>query len=523
MRWGIIFILGLAIYAQTLGFGFVFDDRGFIVENPYITKFTLVPYLWKVYPLTRTLGFYSFAFNYWTNKLDPVGYHLLNVLIHFLAVGLVWALAVLIFQIAKMGKKGPEMAFAVALLFLVHPGQTEAVAYVGQRFESLATVFYLASLYLYLLGRTNAASRMYFFIGSALAAILGILTKETAATIPLTILAAEFILLKSLDMKKFLMILAAGGGFFFLFTRLVGVDLNIFFNFHPIASQSHDGDIITLQGYLLTQLRVFLTFMRLLILPINQNLDYDYPLSTRLFNPPLTFVGLCLMAGMIFAILKLRRSLPVIAFGLSWILITFSINLAPRSNVIFEHKLYLISFGFFLGLVTALFSFIQKKNLVTGILIAVIAILSVTSFFRNRVWESDLTLLRDVIQKSPHKARPYDGLGNALNREGYTAEAMASYNKAIELKPDFADAYYNRGSLYEKAGQLTQAFSDLNKAIFYNPNFAEAYSNRGSAYFLQGNLRMALADYNKALSLNPNYSDAANNRVAVLRVLSGGH
>ena len=98
--------------------------------------------------------------------------------------------------------------------------------------------------------------------------------------------------------------------------------------------------------------------MRLLVLPVHQNLDYDYPASTGLLHPPLTLVGAgVILCFIIFLIFKLRRNFPLIAFGLAWILITFSINLAPRLNVIFEHKLYLISFGFFLVLVSALFSF----------------------------------------------------------------------------------------------------------------------------------------------------------------------
>ena len=144
---------------------------------------------------------------------------------------------------------------------------------------------------------------------------IGILTKEVAATIPLMVLAAELILLNRnyLNPKKFqpwqlyLLITILGILFYFLFIKIVRTNfLDVYFHFSALSS-SHEGDVITGGRYFLTQMRVFLTFLRLLILPINQNLDYDYPLSSGLFNPPLTFVGLCLIGFIAFLILKLRK------------------------------------------------------------------------------------------------------------------------------------------------------------------------------------------------------------------------
>src|SRR6202041_1963030 len=111
------------------------------------------------------------------------------------ATGLVWALAGELFKI-KAPKAHPQLSFFIAALFLVHPCQTQAVTYVSQRFESMATVFYLASIYTYLRARTALSQRhkIILFLSSAALAVLGILTKEVAATLPLMIMAAEWIL-----------------------------------------------------------------------------------------------------------------------------------------------------------------------------------------------------------------------------------------------------------------------------------------------------------------------------------------
>jgi protein O-mannosyl-transferase len=509
LRWLVIIILGLAIYGQTFGFNFVFDDNYLILNTPYIRSFDTINQIWAILPKTRMIGVYSFALNYFIDQAHPQGYHIFNFLIHLLAVGLVWALADLLFRITKFSQGGltKELPFIIAVLFLVHPCQTQAVTYISQRFESMATVFYLASIYCYLRGRISSSGNhsVFLFVCSAGFAILGIFTKEVAVTIPLMVLAAEFILF---NRKPRLSIIVLGVIFACLFMKIVRTDfISIYFHF-TAPSESHDGDIITGGKYVLTQMRVFLTFMRLLILPIDQNLDYDYPLSTGLLNPPLTLAGLSLIGFITFLIFKLRKQWPLISFGLAWILITFSINTAPRSNVIFEHKLYLISFGFFLAAVCALSIIIKNRKILFGILTTLIAVLSLLSFLRNQVWKNELTLWNDVVQKSPHKARPYEGLGIAYGMQGDLIRALLNFNRAIEINPNYSQAYGNRGNAYLKLGDYTQANADLNKAIALNPGYAQAYANRGNVYAAQGHFDQALSDYNKAIEIDPNYADA---------------
>ena len=514
LRWLFLLFLGLAIYGQTFGFDFVFDDNFFILNTPYIRSFDLINQIWAILPKTRMVGIYSFALNYSINHLNPQGYHIFNFLVHLLAVGLVWALASLLFKIAEC--KAPELPFFIALLFLVHPCQTQAVSYISQRFESMATVFYLGSIYFYLRGRISPILKhKILFFGFCIGlAFLGILTKEVAATIPLTIMAAEgiFFTKKRSSGKVCFILMALSLLFFMVFMKLARTDLSVFFNSHPFASASHDGDVITSKGYLLTQMRVFLTFMRLLALPIHQNLDYDYPLSTGILHPPLTLIGMCFIGMIIFLSVKLRERHPLIAFGLAWVLITFSINLAPRANIIFEHKLYLISFGFLLVMVSALSIIIRESRLLVGLLITIIIVLSAMSFLRNQVWQNEMTLWQDVTQKSPHKAKPYNGLGVAYGLQGNVIEAISNFDKAIEINPDFPEALNNRGNAYIKQGNYSQAKIDLNRAIAIKPDLPQAYTNLGVINFQEGNLKGSLSDYNKAIELNVYYADAYYNR-----------
>jgi len=520
LRWSGLILLGLLLYGSTFQYGFVFDDQYFIVNNPFIRSIAQVPLMWHVFPVTRLIGMYSFALNYHFSQLHAQGYHILNFIVHLIATSLVWALASLLFKITKvMPAKDTltrELPFIIALIFLVHPGQTQAVTYITQRFESMAAVFYLGTIYCYLSARisTDNTRKITLFGLAGLSFVFGMLTKEVIITVPMMILASEWILFPKKNNKTLYMSLVlAGAGLAVVLKKMLHTGFG--FLLHTLPSESHDGDILTPVHYLLTQMRVFLTFLRLLVLPIHQNLDYDYPASTGFLHPPLTLLGLIVIAGIIYAVIKFRRKYPLISWGLSWVMITFLINLAPRSNVIFEHKLYLISFGFFLAVVAALSALIRERKTLRRILVLVIAVLAVLTFQRNKVWMNDLTLWDDTVKESPYKARPLNNLGLAYFHRGEFSKAMIEYNKALEIDPDYSESYNNRGLLYFKQGEFSRAVLDFDLAIEKDPNPASAYSyysNRGLAYSHQGNFPQAMADYNKAIGINPYFAEVYSNR-----------
>ena len=531
LRFLILTILGLVIYYQTFGYGFVFDDMMFIVHNPYIKRLDHIHYIWNVLPKTRLVGMYSFALNYSINQLHPAGYHIFNFLIHLLTTGLVWACARLLFKITGLlpskNRLTQELPFLIAILFLVHPCQTQAVSYISQRFESMATLFYLGSFYCYMRARITSVviNKVVLFFCCGSLALIGIMTKEVCVTIPLMLLTAEWILwpdgffasgknfLKKSNLWITSFVIAVGTLLFILlFMKLCRTNFSIFFNAFLAPSESHDGDMITSGNYLLTQLRVFLTFLRLLVIPINQNVDYDYPLSSGLLSPPLTLVGAYFIAVFIFSIIKLRKQFPLVSFGLAWMLITFSANLAPRVNVIFEHKLYLISFGFFLTIISLLFSQLRQQKLLLGFFIFIIIILSATSFQRNHVWRNQLTLWEDVILKSPHKPRTFINLAVAYDKNNRPMESIYFLSKAIGINKNDYGSYMTRGTIYYKLGQQTQALKDFNQALAINPNYFLTYLRRALLYKKQNKFKEALADLTKSINLQPDFQYSYTNR-----------
>jgi len=507
-----ILVLGLLIYGQTFHFDFVFDDYIFIVTNPFIKNFSNIHLMWHVFPVTRLVGMYSFAINYHFNQLHAAGYHIFNFMVHLAAVALVWALADLLFKMTRglpsHSKTPQELPFIMAVLFLVHPCQSQAVTYITQRFESMATVFYLAGIYFYLRGRLSSRKihQMVFFSLVGLSTIVGLMTKEVVVTLPLMILIGEWILFpKKNNHKAIFVFLVIGLFLYLLFSRMVHANLSIFIK--SIPSESHDGDVLTPGRYFLTQMRVFLTFLRLFIFPFHQNLDYDYPVSTGFFSPILTFVGGVVMMGTGYLVFQLRQKYPLISFGLAWVLVTFSINLAPRSNVIFEHKMYLLSFGFLLSAVAVLSLWITDRRTLLKVLSCGIIILSFITYQRNKVWSNEISLWEDVIKNSPNKARVNSNLARVYGQQGRYDESIKYFSRAIALKPDNI-SYENRGVIYSEQGKNDEALEDLDKSIAMDPTYFSTYIKRSWVYQSMHNYQAALLDLQEAIRLEPYFEDA---------------
>jgi len=116
------------------------------------------------------------------------------------------------------------------------------------------------------------------------------------------------------------------------------------------------------------------------------------------------------------------------------------------------------------------------------VLSLIIACYAILAYQRNKVWENDFTLWNDAVQKSPHKARPYNGRGIAYFKQGSLDQAMADFNKGIAVNPNFPDLYVNLGLVYEMRGNDTEALIENNKAILISPNFSQAYYIRGQIF-----------------------------------------
>lgn len=534
----ILLVATFLVYANTFTVPFVLDDITSIVANPLVKDFRFV---FK----SRIVGDASFALNYALHGLDLEGYHLFSLFIHCATALLVYLLVLLtsrtpMFAGTGQGDTGSTMrqiAFCAALLFALHPLQTQAVTYLAQRVTSLATLFYLSALVLYLAGRLSVANgrRVACWAGAAIVAVLAMLTKEIAFTLPVVVALCEALFFRGEGRRRF-----AAVGVFALAALMVplalmagrvqvGGDM-----LGEISRLTAETDTISRSQYLLTQFRVIVTYLRLLLVPVNQNLDYDYPLAGSLFSAPV-LVSLAVIVTMIsaglYGIFRSQKGgrghlVTLASFGILWFFVTLSVesSIIPIRDVIFEHRLYLPSIGFIIAAVSLVFLlklWLEENNqqiarVVVPFLVVAAIFLGTATWLRNAVWQDETALWEDVVRKSPGKARAHGSLARLYRDSGRQEDAVREYRAAIKLDPTDAAARNNLGTIYFGQRDYTAALEEYRSAAALTPKNPKIWYNMGDVYTAQGRLWEAAQAYGQALQLAPDYAEALNNLGIVL-------
>ena len=510
---------------NTFHCSFHYDDAVYITNNFPIKNISNLYNIWKICPC-RFVTFFSIALNYHFDHFNVFSYHLFNLAVHLGTAIFVWWLLLLTLSTPamkenKITQQANPIALLAGLVFVTHPIQTEAVTFIWQRAASMTTFFYLASLCLYVKSRllqasvTSSGRASIYYIGALIVAIVAMFTKEISITLPVMVVFYEFSFFEkkgSLNWRRLCP---------FLLTLLI-IPVTLLLTKSDRFQEIHDvttgpGAISPWQ-YLLTQFRVIVTYIRLVFLPVNQNIDYDYHLSKSIFELP-ALISFLFLTGILISAQRLFLKYRLVAFSIFWFFLTLlpESSFLPQKDLIFEHRLYLPMVGYSIFLVSSLYYLLDKNNIKMMVVALTMIIIcnSVLTYQRNKVWRDDLTLWDDTVSKSPHKARPYVDRGMAFLGQGEFAKAIADLNKAIEINPGYAEGYYNRGYIYDVQGKISGALSDYSKAIAMNPNYAVAYQNRSNVYAIQGDFARAVADINKTIELKPNDAEAYNNRGSI--------
>ena len=507
-----VLVGGTAIYSNALHAPFQFDDLLLIVENNLIKSFNIIPWLFSYDP-SRFLTHLTFAINYHFGGVNVFGYHLVNVALHLLVTITFYFLLRLIFL--KVNERKEELsepwqhgiAAGAVFIFLAHPIQTQAVTYVAQRSTLLASLCYLLSCVFYIIFRMKNSMRYYF--AALVVAFLGLFTKPIIVTLPLAFLLCEISFLNIANKKNWARILAGLAPFFlmaFTVPLLIMVWKLKVLDIHRYFEMTQETTQIQRLEYLWTQFNVAVTYLRLFFIPLNQNLDYDYPIAKSFWDFPTWFSFFIIAVILIFAIRIFARQ-KLVSFGLLWIFVTLSLesSVFPISDVMNEHRLYLPMAGFSLFLSAALAKICVKPRIYFAVICGVVLTFSTLTYLRNHVWQDRIGFLMDVARKSPHKARVHNNLGIAYADQGNLTAAEAEYITAIQLKPDFTNSYNNLANVYLQQGRVEEAIEHLKTALFWDPSYAGAYYNLGNVYWLQKKWELAYENYQKAVEFKPSF------------------
>jgi tetratricopeptide (TPR) repeat protein len=297
---------------------------------------------------------------------------------------------------------------------------------------------------------------------------------------------------------------------------LIGVDKPLGDIIGELREAAQETEVIPRGVYLITQFRVIVTYLRLLILPVGQNLDYDYPRYSSLFEPGVLLSFLLLLSVFAFAVylfIRWRKTDNVYAllasFGILWFFITLSVesSIIPIRDVMFEHRMYLAGVFYFLE-----YRKVKNPVVIVFLLLLVAAVpLGAAAYNRNSVWKDEITLWEDIVRKSPEKARVHNNLGTAYSKKGLIDKALQEFKNALRLDPDFARAHYNLGTAHAKQGRTEEAIGEFMVAVRLHPYLKEAHYNLGVAYAKKDMMDEAIVEYKLALGIKPDYIEALNN------------
>lgn len=512
------------IYGPALRGPFVLDDLYLPYSDPHAAAFKLRHWVRTLRPLLML----SFWMDYQVNGADPLMFHVTNVLLHFCTSFVAMLLtARLLFWTGVTGRMRQALALFAGAVFLLHPLQTESVAYVASRSDVLSVLFYYAAFAVFIYNNRESIS-----LARAIVVVLlfgaSVATKEHTMTLPLLILLTDYFwhrggIRKNATMYGLLAAVCLAGAA--LVARVLMTANTAGFGMTDLSPTA----------YFFTQCRVVWTYVRMFLLPFGQNVDPDVPISQGLLDHGAIFALIAWIAVAVGAYL-IRKRWRLASFGVFFFLLLISptSSVVPIRDVLAERRVYLP----LLGLILILLELLRRFELREAIAVctAALALCGVLTYQRSEVWSSASTLWADAASKSPHKARPRFQLAfaqyqagqcslaagnfeaasrldapdyrlfvdwaNALDCVGLEQEAARKFNTAIAYAPGLAEAYVGLGAVYAKQHKLEEALQVLDTAQTIDPGIAQIYVNRGGVYELLGNPARAVEEYRRALRID---------------------
>jgi len=524
---------GALAYGNSLRVPFQFDDLPNITLNPdnHMVKMDgeSLRRAVKGPNHRRPLAYLSFALNYYLGRNDPLGYHLVNLLVHLANGLLVFLLGLGILeamggeggsQKAEAGEGPRWTAFGAALLFLVHPVQTQAVTYIVQRMTSLSALFMLIATLAWISARRSPRNRGGWIAGGLLAWAAACFTKENAFILPLVLLGMDALLYDDIARfarerrPRFLLVLLALGAL------LAGAGLYL----EPEFEAVYRTRPFSPAERLLTQPRVIFHYLSLLAWPLpgRFHLDYDFPVSTGLLSPPTTLPAILGIFGLIGAGWMLRRRAPLFSLAVLWFFgnITVESSIVPL-EMVFEHRIYVPSVGVFLLLSAALWKAFGKRRPIAFLLLLALSgtLLILATRARNEVWSDPARLFGESAAHSPGKARAHLNVGWSHYYAGRMDEAEKAFRKVLELEPGNAAALNNLGNVARSRGRLDEAVRWYREAVRQNPGLVDPRLSLAAIEIGRGRMKAALKELEAILRIDPRNAKAHSNLGTVYGML----
>lgn len=525
----VILLIVFIVFSKSFSFDFLnWDDNLLVTESPWVramaesgtdaVKGSVREYLENN---IVTIASHAFIYKYW--GLNPVPYHVTNVLLHLVNT-------LLVFIFIRLLTNRWEAAALAALLFALHPMRVESVAWVAERKDVLYAMFYLAGIvsYIYYIKK----HKVYYLLATFILFPFSLFSKFAAVTFPFALFLTDYYFNRKISLITVLEKVP-----FFILLLVAG--------FIQFTSPVPEGAVESVTASYTRVDRVFfatysfdLYFLKFFV-PYKLSALYPYPLKTGGTLPVDFFVSaifaLMIITGFIILIKFIKTNRREYIFSILFFLLNIFLVMHFVSfggNVVAADRYtYMAHIGLILPLALLFCNAIDKINpffvkyrllLFSFFSIMVLSCIILTWHGLDR-FKNSLVLFNDVIEKNQTAGVAYSNRGLALEKGKDYVNALKDYNKVIEINPEFAIGYYNRGVIKGKLNDFDGAYADYNLAIKYNPSYSEAYQNRGLIESRnKRNFKAAINDFTKAVQFNPKFKEAYKNR-AVAAFESGDY
>ncbi len=507
-------IVAFALFYNSLGNDFVFDDESVVQNNLSIQSLSNIPKFFTADEgFHKVIGRYyrpivssTYAIDYAIWGLNPYGFHLTNILIHVISCLLL--LSILIRLFGKY-EQGLLAALIGALIFTAHPIHTEAVSWISGRTDSLVTLFFFASFLMYIKFTEDENGKMPLYL-SLVFFILGLLSKEMIVTMPVFILLYDFVFRKKdIDYFKknlFAYIAFAAVTLIFLLVRYLLLkdipDREAYLYFYGKDSATA----------FFTMLKTIPVYFKLLLYPVNLLYHYNgtIPDVSSIGDIKVIFSLMFVLALLVIAAYFFKKH-SVYSFAILFFFVSLLpvLNIVPTMNLMAERFLYISSFALTLAISYAAVCFINDKSRIP---VAVIALVIVSAFVfltfnRNEDWKNNDTLYSTA-----------DGIdGNVLlvnagniyaNKKNYP-EAEKRYRRAIEIRDNSILAHHNLGLIFLLSGKIDSAEIKFRKGLEIDSLAPDGYLQLSNIYQQRGEDEKAISMLEKLQTIVPNYRNSA--------------
>lgn len=488
---GLLVMLTAALYVNSLSASFMLDDWLFAAEDGLLRR----TWNWdSPNHLNRLFGTWTLKMNHAYFGQRPWGYRAFNMAVHALAgaalFGLVRRTLLLPGIPARLSTRADALAAATAVLFVVHPLQTESVTYIVQRYEALFGLFFLLTLYFVVRGSQAEKPGAWYF-AAWFACLLGAASKEIMVMCPLVLILFDRAFLSGTFLE------ALRKRWPLYLSLVIPVAYVVWAMWGHLGGSENVAAGFTLQAitpweYLRTQPEVLLYYLRLCFWPDRLILDYGWPVT----HSPLAIYGLgsiiLLLVGLS---LWATSKYPRLGFlGMAFFLVLApTSSIMPISDLAFEHRMYLP----LAAVVTLVVLFVSQmffwsklsegaaSSVALVLLLVVVGALSMRTVLRNREYHHPIEFWSQCIEFNPQNPRPYRILADIYQSEE-SAAALAFYHRALELNPKLYWIWIDLGTYYRRHGQPAEAIAHYQKATEILPQEATAYINISRVRMLQG-------------------------------------